>query len=118
MKTRATTRRASSRRACSTSRASSPIDPDTREVCRGDIRAHARLALGNVDRVLKEAGVRRDQVVYCRVFTTKGEYWGPINEVYAEFFGAHKPGRLVATVPELHFGCLVEIEAVAELDEN
>ena len=85
------------------------IDPDTREVCRGDIRAHARLALGNVDRVLKEAG---------RVFTTKGEYWGPINEVYAEFFGAHKPGRLVATVPELHFGCLVEIEAVAELDEN
>ena len=51
------------------------IDPDTREVCRGDIRAHARLALGNVDRVLKEAGVRRDQVVYCRVFTTKGEYW-------------------------------------------
>ena len=57
------------------------IDPDTREVCRGDIRAHARLALGNVDRVLKEAGVRRDQVVYCRVFTTKGEYWGPINEV-------------------------------------
>ena len=24
------------------------IDPDTREVCRGDIRAHARLALGNV----------------------------------------------------------------------
>ena len=43
---------------------------------------------------------------------------GPINEVYAEFFGAHKPGRLVATVPELHFGCLVEIEAVAELDEN
>ena len=33
------------------------IDPDTREVCRGDIRAHARLALGNVDRVLKEAAV-------------------------------------------------------------
>ena len=46
------------------------------------------------------------------------EYWGPLNEVYAEFFGAHKPGRLVATVPELHFGCLVEIEAVAELDED
>lgn len=94
------------------------IDPDTREVCRGDIRDHARLALDNVDRVLREAGVRRDQVVYCRVFTTKGEYWGPLNEVYAEFFDAHKPGRLVATVPELHFGCLVEIEAVAELDED
>lgn len=45
------------------------IDPDTREVCQGDIRAHTRLALDNVDRVLKEAGVRRDQVVFCRVYT-------------------------------------------------
>ena len=67
------------------------IDPDTREVCRGDIRDHARLALDHVDRVLKEAGVRRDQVVYCRVYTTKGEYWGPINEVYAEFFAHTSP---------------------------
>ena len=50
--------------------------------------------------------------------TTSTAFWGPINEVYAEFFGEHKPGRLVATVPELHFGCLVEIEAVAELDED
>lgn len=45
------------------------IDPDTREVCKGDIKDHARLALNNVDRVLKEAGVRRDQVVFCRVYT-------------------------------------------------
>lgn len=94
------------------------IDPDTREVAKGDIKDHTRLALDNVDRVLKEAGVTRNDVVFCRVYTSDVKYWGPINEVYAEFFGAHKPGRLVATVPELHFGCLVEIEAVAELDEN
>lgn len=93
------------------------LDPDTRIVCQGDIRAHAKQALENVDRVLKAAGVSRDQVVYCRIVTTKGEYWGPINEVYAEFFGEHKPGRIVITAPELHFGCLVEIEAVAELKE-
>ena len=66
------------------------IDPDTREVCKGDIKDHTRLALDNVDRVLKEAGVRRDQVVFCRVYTPSVEYWGPINEVYAEFFGDHR----------------------------
>ena len=27
------------------------IDPDTREVCKGDIKDHARLALNNVDRI-------------------------------------------------------------------
>lgn len=94
------------------------IDPDTRQVCQGDIKDHTRLALNNVDRVLKAAGVAREQVVFCRVYTPSVEYWGPINEVYAEFFGDHKPGRVVVSTTDLHFGCLVEIEAIAEVKEE
>ena len=94
------------------------IDPDTREVCKGDIKDHARLALNNVDRVLSEAGCSRSDVVFCRVYTSDVKYWGPINEVYAEFFGEHKPGRVVVSTTELHFGCLVEIEAIAEMPEK
>ena len=45
-------------------------------------------------------------------------YWGAINEEYAKFFGDHKPGRVIVSTTELHFGCLVEIEAIAELDED
>ena len=93
------------------------IDPDTREVCKGDIRDHARQALANLDRVLRAAGATRDQVVSCRVYTPSSEYWGAINEVYAEFFGAHKPARTVVATTDMHFGCLVEIDAIAELDE-
>ena len=92
------------------------IDPDTREVEKGGIREHTARALDNVDRVLKAAGVTRDQVVFCRVYTPDVAYWGPINEVYAEFFGSHKPGRVIVSTTKLHFGCLVEIEAVAELE--
>ena len=94
------------------------IDPDTREVCQGDIKDHTRLALDNIDRVLKEAGVSRNDVVMCRVYTPDVNYWGPINEVYAEFFGEHKPARVIVSTTTLHFGCLVEIEAVAEMPEN
>lgn len=94
------------------------IDPDTREVCQDDIKDHTRLALDNVDRVLKEAGVSRNDVVMCRVYTPDVNYWGPINEVYAEFFGEHKPARVIVSTTTLHFGCLVEIEAVAEMPEN
>lgn len=93
------------------------IDPDTREVCQGDIKDHTRLALDNVDRVLKEAGVTRNDVVMCRVYTPNVNYWGPINEVYAEFFGEHKPARVIVSTTTLHFGCLVEIEAVAEMPQ-
>ncbi|MCF0253373.1 MAG: RidA family protein [Duodenibacillus sp.] len=94
------------------------IDPDTRRVPAGGVREHARLALDNLDRVLKAAGARRDQVVFCRVYTPDAGGWDDINAVYAEFFGAHKPGRVVVPSGPLHFGCLVEIEAVAELDSE
>ena len=79
------------------------INPDTREPCTGGIREHAALALDNLD---------------CRVYTPSNEYWGAINEVYRDFFGEHKPGRVVVSTTPLHFGCLVEIEAVAELNEE
>ena len=94
------------------------INPDTREPCTGGIREHAALALDNLDRILKAAGVRRDQVVFCRVYTPSNEYWGAINEVSRDFFGEHKPGRVVVSTTPLHFGCLVEIEAIAELNEE
>ena len=45
------------------------IDPDTREVCKGDIREHTRLALNNVKRVLDAAGVTTNDVVFCRIYT-------------------------------------------------
>jgi len=93
------------------------IDPDTRKVAQGGIREHAALALKNVERVLEEAGLARQNVVLCRVYTPDVQYWGPINEVYAEFFGSHKPARVIVSTSTLHFGCLVEIEAIAEFPD-
>lgn len=91
------------------------IDPDTREVAQGGIEEHARLALGNVERVLQAAGLTRDSVVQCRIYITDIEDWDAVNRVAAEFFGAHKPARVVVPVNRLHFGCRIEIEAIAEV---
>ena len=90
------------------------IDPDTRALPEGGAAAHAALALKNVERVLKEAGLTRNDVVQCRVYVADVALWDAVNAVYAEFFGSHKPARVVVPVPSLHFGCLVEIEAIAE----
>lgn len=94
------------------------IDPDTRKVPEGGIKEHAKLALANLDRVLQQAGATRHDVVQCRVYVTDILLWDQVNEVYAEFFGEHKPARIVVPVGTLHFGCLVEIEAIAEVDES
>jgi len=91
------------------------LDPDTRAVAQGGIEEHTRLALQNVDRVLKEAGLTRDCVVQCRIYVTDIDQWDQVNRVYAAFFGEHKPARVVVPVGKLHFGCLIEIEAIAEV---
>ena len=90
------------------------LDPDTRQLPGPDVEDQARQALANVDRVLAAAGLTRDHVVQCRVYVTDMAHWDAVNRVYAEFFGDHKPARAVVPVMALHFGCLVEIEAIAE----
>lgn len=94
------------------------INPDTHKVPAGGIEEHAKLALANLERVLKMSGVTRSDVVQCRVYIVDIAHWDKVNEVYADFFGDHKPARVVVPVGELHFGCLVEIEAIAEVDEK
>lgn len=92
------------------------INPDTRKLPDSGIEAHAKLALENVDRVLKEAGLLRSDIVLCRVYVSDIDQWDIVNQVYAKFFGEYKPARVVIPVGKLHFGCLVEIEAIAEVN--
>lgn len=72
-----------------------------------------RLTLDNLDRVLAAAGTSRDRVLHVRAFLVGIDNWDAFNRVFAEFFGDWRPARTVVPVPDLHFGYLVEIEAVA-----
>ena len=91
-------------------------DPDTGKLPEGDAGEHARQALANLDRVLTEAGLKRCSVVQCRIYITDVEMWDAVNRACAEYFGDHKPARAVVPVGALHLGCLVEIEAIAEIN--
>ncbi len=91
------------------------VDPVTGSRCIGNIRQHMQTALLNVEKVLLKAQLSREDVVQCRIYTTDVAYWNDINEVFADFFKEHRPARVVVPVADLHFGCLVEIEAIAEI---
>lgn len=89
------------------------IDPETGKVPEGGIHAEARQALKNMDLVLKQAGLTKDDVIQCRVYLPDVKYWSALNEEYAAYFGNHKPARIVVPANNLYGGCLCEIEAVA-----
>lgn len=89
------------------------INPETGKVPEGGVKAEARQALANLDLVLQEAGVTREDVLHCRVYIPDVAYWPELNQVYGEFFGAHRPARVVVPTNKLYNGCLVEVEAVA-----
>lgn len=90
------------------------IDPATGHIPSGGVEAETEQALENLELVLTEAGLKRSDVIMCRLYTPTVENWPAINEVYSSFFGDHKPARVVVPSSALYGGCLVEIEAVAD----
>lgn len=93
-------------------------DPATGLPAEGGIEAETRMALSKMESVLKAAGCRKEDVVMCRIYVSSMDYWGDVNQVYSEFFGAHKPARIVLPVGRLNKGCLLELEATAEAPEK
>ena len=90
-----------------------PIDPKTGEMP-GDIQEQTRKSLENVKAILEEAGSSMLNVVKSTVYLADMSYFGPMNEIYGEFFkGGVYPARAAFAVKELPKGAKVEIEVVA-----
>jgi 2-iminobutanoate/2-iminopropanoate deaminase len=47
------------------------------------------------------------------VYISDIDLWGRVNETYARVLGEHRPARAVIPTKELHYGFLIEIDAVA-----
>ena len=92
-----------------------PRDPETKLIPES-IEKQTDLALKNVATILAEAGSSKDKVLQVRIYISNIDLWDAVNERYSLFFGDHKPARCVIPTRDLHFGCLVEIEATAFLD--
>ena len=90
-----------------------PFVPGTGEKCLGTVEEQTERALLNLEAVLKAAGSSRDRVLRVTVYVSDVSLWSRVNAVYAEFFGDHRPARTVVPTRDLHYGFLVEIDAVA-----
>lgn len=93
------------------------VNPATGKPPEGGVKAETLMALKKMEDVLKAAGVSKEAVVMCRLYMTSASLWQEINEAYQDFFGDHKPARIALPIKELNHGCLVEVEAIAEINQ-
>jgi reactive intermediate/imine deaminase len=92
-----------------------PIDATGRKLTNEPFEAQAEQALANLARALTGAGSDITKLAQVRVYIVDVEYWARFNEIYARWAGEARPARAVVPVPALHFGLMIEIEAVAQL---
>jgi len=90
-----------------------PIDPATDQMVTADIRTQTRLVLENIRRILAGCGATPADVVKCSVFLADAGDFAAMNEVYAEFFGEHKPARTTVEAKFVAPGMKVEIDCIA-----
>ncbi|RAK02018.1 2-iminobutanoate/2-iminopropanoate deaminase [Larkinella arboricola] len=90
-----------------------PIHPVTKEKITGSIDEQSRQVLENMKAILEAAGSDLNHVLKTTVYIADIALWDQVNAVYADFFGEHKPARAVVPTNRLHYGFLIEIEAVA-----
>jgi 2-iminobutanoate/2-iminopropanoate deaminase len=87
------------------------IDPVTGEVP-SDFAAQARNAFGNLARIVSASGLTMSDVVKTTIYLADPEHFGPLNEIFAEFFPSSPPTRAVPIV-KLPKGLLISIEGIA-----
>jgi reactive intermediate/imine deaminase len=89
------------------------VRPDGGHTADQPFEDQVRQALANLLAVLSAAGASADRLLKVTAYIVGVENWPAFNGVYAEVMGEARPARSVVPVPELHYGCLIEIDAIA-----
>ncbi|MBY5529296.1 MULTISPECIES: RidA family protein [Rhizobium] len=95
-----------------------PIRPDGAPLPDDSFETQAGQAIDNMLAVLEAAGGTKDDLIRVTAYIVGVSNWPRFNQVYAARLGEARPARTVVPVPELHYGYLVEIDAIAVLAQD
>src|SRR5690606_18152583 len=84
-------------------------------IVEGGIEEQTHQVFRNIAAILEEAGVGFNQVVKATVFIKDMNQFAKVNDIYAHYFGEHKPARSTVEVARLPKDVDVEIEVIAGL---
>lgn len=83
------------------------------QLVEGDVKEQSHQVFQNLKAVLEAAGASLETVVKATVFIKDMNDFAAVNEVYGEYFSAHKPARSCVEVARLPKDVLIEIEVIA-----
>jgi 2-iminobutanoate/2-iminopropanoate deaminase len=86
---------------------------ETGKVVADDVVNQAHQVMKNLFYVLETAGAHFNDVVKTTIFLTDMDDFAKVNEVYAHYFGHHKPARSTVAVSTLPKNVKIEIECMA-----
>jgi reactive intermediate/imine deaminase len=92
-----------------------PLDPETKELIKGDVEAQVRQVFENLKAIVVAAGASFDDVVKATVFLIDLSHFALVNKVMAEYFREPYPARAAVGVAALPRGALVEVECIVAL---
>lgn len=84
----------------------------------GDVRKQTAQVLKNVESVLIEGGASLDDVLKCNVYLSDMRYFQQMNEEFRRVFPREPPARTTVQAPLAEPEMLVEIEAIALIDDG
>ena len=94
-----------------------PFNPHTNSLVSDSIEDQTLQCLNNILGIVEEAGMKKENIIRCGVFMTNLSDFSKMNQIYEKFFGNHKPVRAAVEVNRLPKAVLIEIDAIAVMDE-
>lgn len=82
----------------------------------GTIDVQTRRALASVAAIVRAAGGDLNGLLKVNVYISDIAHWPAVNAEYQKILGEHRPARAIIPVATLHFGALIEIDAVAAIE--
>jgi 2-iminobutanoate/2-iminopropanoate deaminase len=90
-----------------------PINPETGELLKDDIRNETRQVMENIGAILEANNMTYADLVKCTIFLTDIKDYQAVNEIYGSFFKDKFPAREAIEIGNLPLGAGIEISGIA-----
>ncbi len=90
-----------------------PLIPDTNRQIPEGIEAQAEQIFKNMKVILQAAQSDLSRLVSVQIFISNVEHWSTVNQVFVRVLGEHKPARTIIPCNVLHYGALIEANAIS-----
>jgi reactive intermediate/imine deaminase len=90
-----------------------PVADDGSHKADASLEEQARQVMRNVLAVLEGAGSGLDRLLKLTVYLVDVSHWPELDAILSDILGEVRTARAVVPVPALHYGYLLEVEAIA-----